>query len=443
MKLRPLLYLPLFTILILGLTCCTPEQDTGIAPSRQFVKYYGLNALDEGIDIIYDDGDLIVLGERNTIGEANNSIILYRMDSAGNELAKNVVGEAGFLYTAQKIVKDADGFVIGGTRTTTTEADIASFMFTLKVNDALEPVDSWGVGGFRTYGADDSLAYDRPVPNHRLFDLAVREDGFAMIGTTNDVETDKVNPNSVTDISDVAFYLLDGGGAVTNSLIYGYVGRDEGHSIIPTGNDNFAVMGMTNRSAFGGDDTQLGGNNILFNILDGEGQVKQNKIYGSTSSGGGVNVDDAPVVMVQDGLGFAGMANDGASNAIMIRLTSTGQLIALSNLDLDLAEQSSISTSLIRTFRGDYIITGSVNTRADTETSVDRGTDMLVMNVNQDFTINTNRVYNYGGEENDVSNGIVQLPSSNLVILGTTDFENGNTMITLMKTNATGRFIGN
>lgn len=445
MKLRQSLYLPLITAIFLGLFSCTPEQDDAISPSSQFVKYYGRNALDVGVDIKYTaaDGGLVVLGQRNAIGEPDNSIILYKMDSAGNQLNETEIGqEDNVLYTARKIVVDpiGGGFIIGGTR---TDSDLRSFMFTLKVGDDLQPDPSWGSdggAGFRSYGDSIiSIAGQQRTATHRLFDLAVHENGLAIIGGTNDVETNKINFNPATDLFDVSVYILDEQGGIVLSKNYGYSGTDLGQSIIPTGNSSFAIMGVTNRSAFGEDDTQLGGTNILFNIIDAEGQLQQNKIYGSFD-GASPDVNDAPVVMVQDGLGFAGMANDGTSNAIMIRLTSTGELIALSNLDLD---QSSVSTSLIRTFRGDYIITGSVDTRADTETSVDRGTDMLVMNINQNFTVNTNRVYNYGGEENDVSNGIVQLPSSNLVILGTTDFENGNTMITLMKTNATGRLISN
>lgn len=446
MKLRQLRYLPLFTVFSLGLICCTPEQDTAIAPDRQFVKYYGRNALDVGVDIKYDplSGNLIVLGQRNAIGAVDNSLVLIRMDSAGNTLFENEIGRGDqILYTARKIIVDPvnGGFVIGGTRTNT---DLQSFMFTLKIGEDLQVDASWGNdagAGFRNYG-DSTIVIggQQRTPSHRLFDLAVHEEGLAIVGTTNNVETNKVNFNPTTDLTDVSVYLLDQSGSVVLSKIYGYPGTDQGQSIIPTGNNSFAIMGVTNRSAFGGDDSQLGGNNILFNIIDSQGQLQQNKVYGSTTGDGQVNVDDAPVVMVRDGLGFAGMANDGTSNSIMIRLSSTGELIAFSNLDLI---QPSISTSLIRTFRGDYIITGSVNSLADEVTSVDRGTDMLVMNVKQNFTVNRERVYNYGGEENDVSNGIVQLPSSNLVILGTTDFENGNTMITLMKTNATGRLISN
>ncbi len=447
MKLRQLRYLPLITVILLGLACCTPEQDDAIAPSRQFVKYYGRNALDVGVDIKYDpiSGHLIVLGQRNAIGSPSNSLVLLRIDSAGNRVLENEIGQGDrLLYAARKIVIDPvnGGFIIGGTRTNIDELE--SYMFTLKVGDDLQPDPSWGNDagtGFRSYGDTViTVAGQQRIPNHRLFDLAVHENGLAIVGSSNDVETNKVNFNPTTDLSDVCIVLLDANGKAVLSKHYGYSGTDQGQSIIPTGNNAFAVMGVTNRSAFGSDDSQLGGNNILFNIIDSEGQLKQNKIYGSTSGEGNVNVSDAPVTMVQDGLGFAGMANDDVSNAIMIRLTSTGELIAFSNLNLI---QPSISTSLIRTFRGDYIITGSVNTLADEVTSVDRGTDMLVMNVNQNFTVNANRVYNYGGEENDISNGIVQLPSSNLVILGTTDFENGNTMITLMKTNATGRLISN
>ncbi|GEM_PF-3855377 len=449
MKLSLPTYFTAMVTAVLAVTACTPEQDDGISPERQFVKYYGRNGLDVGVDIRYTpaDGGLVVLGQRDVIGEIDNSIVLYKMDSAGNVLQENEIGRRdGFTYTPKKIVIDpTGGFVIGGTR---TDIDLQSFMFTMHVAEDLSLTPTWGEGGFQLYGRDiiefefENNAITR-TPNHRLFDLTVDETGFAILGSTNDVDTIKFAFDPATDASDVSVYLLGAQGEVLLSRTYGYVGRDEGHSIIPTGNNEYAIMGMTNRSAFGGNDTQLSGNNILFNLIDGNGQLRQNKIYGSTSGEGNIDVDDAPVVMVQDGLGFAGMANDGASNAIMIRLTSTGELIALQNLDLTISGQNSLSTSLIRTFRGDYIVTGSVNTLADTETAVDRGTDMLVLNVNQDFTVNTNRVYNYGGEEDDISNGIVQLPSSNLVILGTTDFENGNTMITLMKTNATGRFIGN
>lgn len=448
MKRRPLSLPTYLVFILLGLMNCTPEQDEAIAPAQQFVKYYGRNALDVGVDIKYDaaSGDIIVLGQRNAIGAEDNSIMLFRMDSAGNTINEQEIGAGdGLLYTARKIVIDPQGgFIVGGT---VTNNNIQSFMFTLKVADDLSPVANWDVttgSALRAYGDSTiTVGGQQRIPNHRLLDLKVHENGLVIVGVTNDVETNKVNFNATTDLTDVSVYLLDPNGNITLSKIYGYAGVDQGHSVIPTGNNSFAIMGATSRSAFSGNDTQLGGVNILFNILDGEGQLLQNKVYGSINGDGNVNVNEAPIVMVQDGLGFAGMANDGASNAIMIRLTSTGELIALSNLDLTISNQSSVSTSLLRTFRGDYIITGSVNTLADEATSVDRGTDMLVMNVNQDFTVNSDRVYNYGGGENDVSNGIIQLPSSNLVILGTTDFENGNTMITLMKTNARGRFISN
>lgn len=427
---------------------CTPFEDDTVPAEDIFVKFYGRNGLDVGRDIKFtpENGGFIMLGERGTPGSQDNEVLLIKADSAGNTIAEGTYGgDAGIIFSAAKVVPAPDGgFVVAGSRLETNLAQgTVRRMFTLKVNENLQPEESWGTGGFKFYGRSNvNFVFNGDLiersPVHQCFDIKVHAGGYALIGSTNDVRTDKPFFNSNTDLSDIAVLILDFSGDTLFTQRVGYPGEDIGFSIEPLSSERFAIMGMTTRSAFSADDNQLDGQNVLFNIIDLNGETSTNKIFGSVSDGGNQNVNDLPVKMIKDGLGYLILTNDGESNAVIMKLTESGVRISTSNLTLP---QNSNGRDIIRTRNGEYILAGSIVTTATDENNINRGTDMLVMNLSQSLEIRNDRIYHYGGRENDIANGVIQLASGNLVIMGTTDFENGNTMITLMKTTATGRLL--
>uniref|UniRef100_UPI0040499715 hypothetical protein n=1 Tax=Fulvivirga sp. TaxID=1931237 RepID=UPI0040499715 len=438
----------IFALILAVVQACSPTDEVAL-PNNTFVKYYGRNGLDAAKDMKYTpvDGGAIILGERGIPGSADNEILLIKTDSTGNILFENTLGaSAGLVYTAARVqVNPSGGYFVGGSvlNTAPDQGLPVRKMFILKVDNNLQADPSWGASGFREYGKSNvNFIFNGDLVEragvYNCFDLQLHETGIALIGSTNDIRTDKPFFSPTTDNSDIAVLILDFVGDTIFTQRIGYPGEDIGYSIIPLPAQKFAIMGMTTRSAFSAADNQLDGQNILFNIVDANGQTSTNKIYGSTNSSGSTTVNDAPVKMIQDGLGFAVLANDGTSNAIVIKLTESGIRSSTSNLDL---ETNSIGRDLIRAQNGGYFLVGSLVTQANTDNNVNRGNDIMLMTLDQNLVINSDKVFHYGGRENDVANAVVQLPSQKLLIVGTVDFENGNTMIALMKTNSSGQLM--
>jgi hypothetical protein len=435
-------------LLLVVIQACSPTDEVAL-PNNTFVKYYGRNGLDAAKDMKYTpvDGGAIILGERGIPGSQDNEILLIKTDSTGNILFERTFGSSiGTIYTVARIqVNPTGGYFVGGSKLNTEPGQGLPVrrMFIMKVDNNLQLDASWGSNGFREYGKlrvnfdfNGDLVERAGVTN--CFDLQLHDNGIALIGSTNDIRTDKPFFSPTTDNSDIAVLILDFEGDTIFTQKIGYPGDDIGYSIIPLPAQKFAVMGMTTRSAFSAADNQLDGQNILFNIIDANGQTSTNKIYGSTNSTGSTAVNDAPVKMIKDGLGFAVLANDGTTNSIVIKLTESGIRYSTSNLNL---ETNSVGRDLLRTQSGGYFLVGSLVTTANTDNNVNRGNDIMLMTLDQSLVINTDKVYHYGGGENDVANAIVQLPSQKLLIVGTVDFENGNTMIALMKTTSSGQLI--
>ncbi len=444
---------------------CTPSVDDEIEPGATYVKYYGRNGLDEGIQIINSSaGGVTVLGQRTFGGATTNQITLYRMDSVGTLLLDNAYPESSdATYNAHKFLEDPSGnYVVVGTQVrTNANGDLIRRGFIMKVNADLSLNNAFGDGGFQFYGQENfdlvgpnGATFER-IGNHEFWDIATITGGYAIAGSTNNVATDKTVFNEDTDINDAWVLLLDNDGNFLDdpnnpsdslSHVFGYPESEVGLGIIITANEQIAVMGTTSRSAFNENDEQLGGQNIFFTLLDFEGQTFTTEIFGSENSSN-LNIVDAPVDFIEDGNGFTILSNNGSNNAFIYQRTATGKESLEGELNVstsangeNTAFASSRGSSILRTSRGEYIVTGAVQTQLNSVggTEVDRGTDMLIMGLNQDLTVNNNRVFNYGGQEDDVSNDVIQLANGDLMVLGTVNFENGNTMITLMKTNERG-----
>jgi hypothetical protein len=438
----------IFASILALVQACSPTDEVAL-PNNTFVKYYGRNGLDAAKDMKYTpvDGGAVILGERGIPGSTDNEILLIKTDSTGNILFENTFGGiAGSIYTVARVqVNPTGGYFVGGSRLNNTPEQGLPVrrMFVLKVDNNLQLDAAWGNNGFREYGKVD-VKFDfngdliERAGVNNCFDLQLHENGIALIGSTNDIRPDKPFFSPTTDNSDIAVLILDFEGDTIFTQKIGYPGDDIGYSIVPLPGQKFAIMGMTTRSAFSAADNQLDGQNVLFNIVDARGETSTNKIYGSTNSSGSTAVNDVPIKMIKDGLGFAVLANDASSNSIIIKLTESGIRYSTNNMNL---EANSVGRDLIRAQNGGYFLVGSLVTQANTDNNVNRGNDIMLMTLDQSLVINADKVFHYGGRENDVANAVVQLPTQKLLIVGTVDFENGNTMISLMKTTSSGQLL--
>lgn len=469
MVLKYLQYCLLGFIFMIG---CTPTDDTSPSQEDFFVKFYGDSQVETGDDVLITDTGYLVFGSTNSPilnsnGGEDVDFFLVFADAEGNEINRLSFGTE-FDEVPQRIKPTSDGgYIMVGTTTIfnagdpSTNVDDSQHTNVIVYKLDASGTEQWSYNyGFEKTNPIETV--DIEDSNEEGYDVVETADGdFVILGTTNNVNTSKDNPDPDADNADLYLFKISGTGADNSMIwerIHGFPANDQGRALLPTNTGGFAVMGNTDVDKDGAG----GGTNIIFLTTNSEGLNEQFKVFGS---GGDDDINDFASNMkrTSDG-GFiiVGTAATAAGNrTILMKVTVNRTLTFFETLEINeevitagIASRTgnpinNEGNDVIELSTGGYLVVGK-RTGGFLEGDPS-GEDIYLIKTDPFGKLTEGEggelkeglfERKFGGLGNDQANAILELPSGKLVIAGTNDFGGTNsTMMTLMKVNRRGELL--
>ncbi|MEQ9288043.1 MAG: hypothetical protein RIG77_14095 [Cyclobacteriaceae bacterium] len=463
-------YIQYFLLVVILIPGCTPVDDTSPSQEDFFVKFYGDSQVETGDDVLITDTGYLVFGSTNSPTLNSNGgddvdFFLVFTDFEGNETNRLSFGTE-FDEVPKRIKPTSDGgYIMVGTTTIFNAGDPSTNVDDSQHTNVI--VYKLDASGTEQWSYNYGFAKTTPVntadiedSNEEGYDVVETTDGdFVVLGTTNNVRTNKDNPNPDTDIADLYLFKISGTGA-DNSMIWqridGFVGNDQGRSLVTINGGGFAVMGNTDVEK----DGSGGGTNIIFLTANDEGLNRQFKVFGSGDDSNDFASKMKPTS--DEGFIIVGTAATAAGNrTILMKVTANRTLTFFETLEVNeevttagVASRTgnpinNDGNDVIELSTGGYLVVGK-RTGGFLEGDPS-GEDIYLIKTDPFGKLTEGETTElkeglferkFGGLGNDQANAIVELPSGKLVIAGTNDFGGTNsTMMTLMKLNRRGELL--
>jgi hypothetical protein len=224
---------------------------------------YSISILNDGY-VIAGQATVIERSDNNYITSSNKNMCIIKTGWDGNVIWKIYAG-GKFDDWGSKICQLSDGSVIcAGTFTdTTTVTPINTDIYIVKVSSA------GNIEWQRTYGGPG---------NQTGKDIIKTPDGFMILGTT-DAERLPLSDSTGNRAGKTDLYLskiMDNGDLI-ESFAYGYPGNDVGTVIKNDSDNNYMVLGTTDRSEPG-----QAKDNLIIVRLNSAGHATESRIIGGT-----------------------------------------------------------------------------------------------------------------------------------------------------------------
>ncbi len=408
--------------------------DSEILPADVFVKYYGTQDEQRAVDFqLNDAGEIVILGTRRTDDETANDFYLLRVDQDGNLIDEATIG-----------IEDGDGG---------TNNDLA---YRIKIIDQ----------GYLIVGSTAPLD-NALIPRDRLLYWAHLDENFQVI--TQVIDT--VNAGS-GDLEGTDIYFTSGDSVLVSGYstayennqsgqpedgtskmfvgkwslngnlgwkkTYGFAGsNDLAGAIFETANNEIMVFGVTDEIGNDGE----GGQNVLIYQLNqyGTSPVGQVPKYGTDG-------DDVlnRVVRISGGYAIVGTSFTGnVSNPFLITVDNDAQLISKSTMEyIDPGKPGDpfdgFGLGVTRTASNDFVVVGRVLDYEDAN-DLSKNDEMMFIRTTQSGVMVPESINHFGlVAGNDEATSAITLADGSILVLGTSDFGSGVTMVTLMKMNDSG-----
>ncbi|MDW3191621.1 MAG: hypothetical protein R8G66_04630 [Cytophagales bacterium] len=449
-----------FLILLFG---CEISDSDSPDPQDTFVKYYGVDGSQIGVDLVYDPigpgtigSSLIILGSQvSTVGERiDRDVVVRRVDMGGNEIATQVFdyrdqdpeGNGGGEDEPGAILVEDEGFVIVGTSSRDLGANNPhSVIFIQELNENLDPIRDLIIEVVDT--VDNALEGF----NLRGLDVVRTSDGsndLIVTGSSNFEESG----DPIADISGIpdneTQIFIARVNMETDSVLWrrtrGFEGDDEGIYIDEFEEDNFVIIGTSDKEL-----SSQGRNVILLPI--NELASPNDGLASGFMIDGQEDFDDVATAVFKRPSGYVvtGISSKAGADTrpFFINYTYTsaeavsmeiGKEIDLGITDLENPpvvvpnpEGNGYGIAIGR--NGNYVVVGEFLNYPD------KNSEILVSQLDQSGNEVGASRRNYGlSAGSDVGEDIVVLPSGDIMILSTVDFGSGNTLISLMRLNQEG-----
>ncbi|MFY0654745.1 MAG: hypothetical protein JXQ96_22125 [Cyclobacteriaceae bacterium] len=466
-------YLAIGLLTLFGLGC-SPTDTSSPLPEDFFVKFYGDQSVETGEEVIVTDNGFVIMGSSNTeelkgVTGTDDPVIdtdfyLVFTDAEGNEAQNSPIlfdlDRENQIPGTIKATSDG-GFIMIGTTVITTgltgnTADQDFYTDIIVYKLAGDGQITWT----QTYSNMNTTEES----NEEGYDIIEDTDGgFVMVGTTTSVDETKDGFVSTdTDPTDIYMHKIDADGNRLWELTLGFVGSDQGRTILKTPGGGFAILGSTTVDKDGAGQ----GENIIFATTDANGGkgTEQFKVFGSgpasatndyaatmraTSDGGfiivGTSSEDAENVST-DGV-------DDDNRIILMKVTANRTLTYFETLNIQDSESGQTipcnGNDVIELNGGGFLIGGKrIGGFLDGDNS---GEDVFLVKTNSFGRVQNEGssefldglwVRKFGGLGDDSANALVELADGKLMVAGTNDFGGTNsTMMMLMKLNRNGELL--
>lgn len=425
---RPVYLYFLFLILLFS---CDTENNFSIPEDNYFVKFYGGEGEQEGVDFILNaDGSVVMLGNSRKTATDQQLIYAVKVDAQGAVLWQRYYGTS---LAGDKVAKDLelhpDGriIVLGEFARGVSNSDV--YLFSINSDGVLQ--DSVIVG----------LNKNGIETDEHVNSVTVISDGFIVTGSTTKVET-----NDVRDIRDAMHLRFDNSlneipqaGPITwGPRNYGFNSDDVAVKVVEVGTNNFYVFGFSNRinPPYNGD------YNFWIYFLSGNGVPINADLYtGKTSED--EELKSVELSPVQSGPGYilSGTATrpTGETQSYLVKLSET-----LSFASTDILVETN-PTDMGNTVGGN-VTTNSLLSQefmllTNDRTSSDQNVNLALTKLTRELTKAWQVPLLFGGISDDFAGSVKELPDGRILVVGTMTVGglNGQRKMVLMKLNAAGK----
>jgi len=387
-------YIFLFLSLLLVASC---SDEITELQSDTFIKLYGSYQNDAGKDVkSLASGGYAITG--NIVPDSVTKMFLILTDEAGNQLEGFPKWYGGDHQTGgNSLLVLEDGYVIGGhLLDTVADGEVRSDIYLVRTD--AEGIEMWS----KTYGNEE---------DDDLFHVIQKAGGgFVLAGkkTTNEDE-------------DLWIIMVDENG----DKIYDFTGSaldddDEANFLIRVGDGYLCACTY--------DEGEMDGTDIFLVSLDANCNILDSKALGT-------DFDDVArsIVPYNDGylvMGYTENTQTGLSEVAMYTFEMANGLIeneeklaTISRPGTDLMGEACVINSL-----GEIVVFGT--------RTVNENRDMCIIRIGSDGQL-IGDIIVYGELGNQIGNGMDKTADGGLILIGTNTLE-GNSLISLIKTNAKG-----
>ncbi|HNP17683.1 MAG TPA: hypothetical protein PKL31_04540 [Fulvivirga sp.] len=402
------LILALLAVLTQG---CDTESNVEPRFEEYFIKYYGEQGSQEGIDVeVLADGGFILLGNSTANGN-NKQIFLVRTDVLGNEIWSNTFGGPEDDVASDFAIDASENIVIGAT---IKEANGA---FTDAMIYRIDPSGN----------KIDSAVYGTPNTNEQINSLMITDAGdIVIVGSTTNVDILKPGYNSTSDLHDIYSVKVNSNLVPVPdnewTQIYGFPGDDYGQQIVEKPDGTFLFFGTSNRPS---SNPQQAGFNMFLFPTDAQGSATSSiplQLYGT------LNNEMASQMSRTSNGGYVmiGTTNGSDGNDIfMARIRSNNDFLSATTLN---ADGNVTGTSIIESITGGFLVLGIIEEGGKGDIFLARTSS------GNDWK------RRFGGIDNDKASKVIQLDDGSIVMVGTIELES-QTKMSLIKTNSKGLLI--
>ncbi len=395
----------LFHILYISIAffACDTEDNLENFSDQYFLKYYGLEGNQQGVDfVVQEDGTYILLGN-STITNGNTEVFLVKTDELGNEIWSKTYGGNENDY-AQTLTIDSQGNLLIGA-TIEEQASTFTDIMLLKVNQEGEKIDS--------------AVFGMPGRNETINDVFItRNNEIITTGSVVDPNTGRADVYTVkTDVDLVPVP------EVFWKTAQGFPEDDFGIEIIEEADGNIVFFNTSNTP----DPLNSSRDGINFLVFKtdatGESVSFNRRFYGNNLN----QFLSAKTVTSDGGFVLIGTTIQGtsANNLYFVRVRS----------NFDLLVETSITTvsdvtavDIVNTSNGDFLISGNLRNG--------NNIDLYLMRTNAGGAILWEQAF--GGVDGDLAAKVQELPDRAIALVGTIELES-QTKMCLIKTNSTGQ----
>jgi hypothetical protein len=415
--------LTLLQILSGLLFSCDSDRSIDPTDKNYFVKYYGGNGNQSGVDMIENgEGTFLLLGNWQ-IDRTENRIYLVNVDARGRIVWEKKLGTTS--ERAKDIERTNDGnFVILSDNATASDTDVKLII----INPQGEKIDS--------------VVYGSPGNENAHSVSSLIDGGFIIAGATEYDSSMVVNPSNPEDISDIFHYRCNADLVFDKFNWYEQYGPgtfDGGTKVIQRSPDQFYVFGFSNQTH---ERNPSGRVNLLYYAIGSGGIIQGLNFLGDVDND--TESAFAMEVPVELGGGFfiAGTetTSAGSINLHVSKLrdplifNSTNDELFDRSIPIESRKLSSLAAAPSLTGTQGYLLLanelqddGSNNIWL---TKIDQGSGSIVWSAT------------FGSdEEDDLGAAVMQLPDGKILLLGTIGLINNQSKMVLMKLNSTGQLM--
>lgn len=383
---------------------CDTEESLGSDFEDYFIKYYGQEGSQTGVDIeLLGDGSFLILG--NSIATNSSSqVILVMADALGNEMWSNTYGGSGNEIAVDVEVNDAGEIFVAANVFTVGSNDSKVLIY--KLNNLGSMIDSVILG-------DDgfiNVVNDIIVTNNQ--DII----SVGRTNNTNDNTNDILTYRLTTSLSEVPNW----------DETIGFIGaNDESGQRVIENNDGSLIYFSTSNTPAEGNSSKAGFNFYIFQTnSQGQPSSLEEQFYGNSfnqfMSSANSTFDDGAVMVGST------ISDDGSGQLYISRIRNSFLLVFEDQL-----------STVENTFGKDIIESSFGGLLVAADQAAGTTNDIFLARLNSQGSIIWSKTF--GGLDEDNVSTVRELPDGSIILLGTVELES-QSKIALIKINSEGEF---